>query len=412
MKILLINKFLYPKGGDAVTTLNTGELLTKQGHEVTFWGMQHPLNPSYPYKDLFVSHVDFHNKNGIYQQLKTSFNILYSFEAKNKIEKLIKIKKPDIIHLHNFAHQISPSILNVFKKYSIPSVMTMHDYKLVCPSYTMLLNGIPCEKCKKGNFYFCLVNKCTKNSCLKSLISTIELYLHHKILNIYGLVNTYISPSKFLKSKCEEMGLKQKIEYLPNFVNAEEYKPSYNWSEGSILFFGRLSEEKGLFTLVEAIKGLDIKLKIIGEGLIKETLEKRVKNKGIDNVQFLGYKTGEELKNEIRNSMFVVLPSEWYENNPRSVIEAFALGKPTIGAKIGGIPELVRDNQTGLTFEPGDSNDLRSKIECLFNSPEKIVAMGKNARAFVEKELTAEKHYTKLIEIYKQAMCKYYKPTC
>lgn len=388
MKILLINKFLYPKGGDALVTLATAKLLAQHGHEVEYWGMDHPSNGNFRFKDYFVRLVDFNQKSGIWDKLRISFNFLYSFEAKSKITKLLKVWRPDIVHLHNFAHQISPSILHVFKKHKIPVIMTMHDYKMVCASYTLLSKDKVCEKCKNGKYYHCFLERCVKNSKSKSLLNTIEMYLHHKILHIYDLIDIFISPSKFLKDKLEEMGFKGKIVHMYNFLNIEEFKPQFEYTERSIVYFGRLSKEKGLFTLLEAVKDIPgITLKIIGDGPLKEGLGDRVKGLGIKNIQFLGYKSGEELKNEIRKSMFVVLPSEWYENNPFSITESFALGKPVIGARIGGIPELVIDGKTGFTFEPGNSQDLKDKIIHLINNQQNISAMGQKARMFVEEEL-------------------------
>lgn len=407
MKILLVNKFLYPKGGDAICSLNTGELLASKEHEVLFWGMKHSENPDYPYKELFVSHVDFNKPIGIFQQLNASINILYSFGARKKIEELLKIEKLDIVHLNNFVHQISPSILDVFKKYNIPTVMTLHDYKLVCPSYSMLADRKPCEKCRNGKYFWCFLKKCTKGSYIKSLLNVVEMYLHHKILHIYDKINVFISPSMFLKKKLKEMGFKKEIVYLPNFINAKDYLPKYSFNEKIICYFGRLSKEKGLFILIEAIKRVSAKLRIIGDGPIKKDLEEKVRKENLENVSFLGYKSGEELKEEVRNSMTVVLPSEWYENYPRSVIEAFALGKPVIGARIGGIPELVKDGETGITFESGNVQDLRSKIEYLINNPNKVSEMGINARKFVEENLNPEKHYERLMEIYHMAMRKH-----
>ena len=403
MKILLINKSLYPKGGDAISTVSTGNLLFSKGHNVTFWGMAHLLNPNYPYREYFVSHIDYNSSNGIIAQVKMAANMLYSVEAKRNIKKLIKIEKPDVVHLNNFAHQISPSILHIFKKYRVPVVMTMRDYKLVCPTYIMTLHGKPCERCKSGRYYQCLMNKCTKNSYLKSFLNTAEMYMHHSIMHIYDLIDVYISPSKFLKTKCEEMGFRGKIIYLPNFVSVEEYIPQYEWVENSIVYFGRLSKEKGLFTLIDAVKNIaSVTLKIIGEGPIKENLELKVRNEKITNVRFFGYKTGRELNEEVRRAMFVVCPSEWYENNPRCIVESYALGKPVIGARIGGIPELVRDNETGLTFESGNSEDLRSKIQYLLNNQDSIREMGKKGRNHVVQELNAEKHYKILLDIYQR----------
>ena len=402
MKILLINKALYPKGGDAISMIDTGNLLSSKGHEIIFWGMAHPFNPQYSHQDYFIPSIDYNNPRGIWWQVKMAVNMLYSVEAKRNIEKLIKIEKPDVVHLNNFAHQISPSILPVFKKYRIPVVMTMHDYKLVCPIYTMLLHGKPCERCKNGRYYQCLMNKCTKNSYLKSFLNTAEMYMHHSIMHIYDLIDVYISPSKFLKTKCEEMGFRGKIIYLPNFVSVEEYIPQYEWVENSIVYFGRLSKEKGLFTLIDAVKNIaSVTLKIIGEGPIKENLELKVRNEKITNVRFFGYKTGRELNEEVRRAMFVVCPSEWYENNPRTIIEGFALGKCVIGSKVGGIPELVQDNETGLTFEQGSSEELRTKILYLLNKRNDVITMGEKARKLVEKKFNKEIHYKCLMEIYR-----------
>lgn len=407
MKVLLVNKFLYPKGGDTTVTLSTGKLLSEKGHKVIFWGMDYPLNPEYPYKDYFVSYIDFNKPMNFLQQFRTILRILYSLEAKKKIEKLIERERPDIVHLNNFAHQISPSILDVFKKYKISTIMTMHDYKLACPSYSMLLNGNPCEECEGSKYYRCFINKCTKNSYVKSLINTLEMYLHHKMLHIYNKIDTFISPSKFLMNKVKEMGFKEEIFHLPNFIDTKDYEPKYDSNNKTICYFGRVSREKGLFTLTEAVKNLRVKLKIVGEGPLEESLKLKVESEKIDSVDFLGYKKGGGLKEEIRESLVVILPSEWYENNPRIVLEAFALGKPVIGARIGGIPELVRDGETGLTFEPGKVEDLKDKIEYSIRNAEKISKMGRNAREFVEKELNPEKHYKQLMEIYQIARDKH-----
>jgi len=406
MKIFLINKFLFPKGGDAISTLTTGELLKKKGHEVYFWGMKHPKNPKYEFEELFIDYIDYYKSMGFVEKLKIASKILYSFEAKKKIDPLLNKIKPDIIHLNNFAHQISPSILDVIKKYKIPTVMTMHDYKLVCPAYSMLSKGKPCEKCKNGRYYYCFLNKCTKNSYFKSLINTLEMYLHHKFLRIYNKIDIFIAPSRFMLNKVKEMGFKGEIVYLPNFVNLEEFEPNYNWEENSIVYVGRLSFEKGIKTLIEAVKGLNVGLKIIGNGPLRQESEEKVKNENIKNVKFLGFKKGKELKEEIKKAMFTVLPSECYENNPRSVIESFALGKPVVGARIGGIPELVIDHETGMTFEPGDTEDLREKIGFMLNNKDIIEKMGKNARNFVKEIFNPDSHYKKLVKSYRRAIEK------
>ncbi len=404
MKILIINKFLYARGGDAISALATGKLLESKGHQVIFWGMNHPLTPEYPKKNLFVDYINYDANVGPLMKLRMARNILYSFEAKKKIRRLIEEEKPDIVHLHNFAHQISPSILDVFGKYNIPVVMTMHDYKLVCPAYTMSLNGKLCEKCRNGGFYHCLSNKCIKNSYIKSMLNSAEMYLHHRILHIYDNMDRYIAPSQFIRDKIKNMGFKGDIIYLPNFIDTNDFTPSYGWEGNSIVYLGRLSTEKGLTTLIQSMKGVrNFSLNIIGDGPIKDELEMQARTVSNGNIRFLGYKSEQELKEEIRSSMFVILPSECYENCPRSILEAFAMGKPVIGADIGGIPELVKDRRSGYLFKSGDVNDLRDKITMLARRPNKIIEMGKAARASVEQLYGAQQHYERLMEVYKSA---------
>lgn len=404
MNIVLAHKFFYRRGGADNSFFATADLLRRKGHNVIFFSMQDERNAPSEYERYFVSNVDY-EKPGLKNKIDAAIKLLYSFEAKSKIEQLIKREKPDLAHLNNIYHQISPSIIHGLKKFNIPIVMTLRDCKLVCASYTMSYHGNICEACKNAKYYNCFLKGCVKDSRAKSLLNTIEMYLHHKIFSIYDLIDVFIAPSLFLKNKIEEMGYRGKIVHLPNFVQVDELLPQYHWEENSIVYFGSLSEIKGVFTLIRAMKDIPhVNLKIIGEGPLREPLEEETKKNALQNINFLGFKSGEELNNEVRKSMFVVLPSEWYENNPRAIIEGFALGKPAIGSRIGGIPELVRDDETGFTFQAGDLEDLKKKILLLVKNPEKILLMGKRARSFVEQELNPEKHYEKLMEIYKQAM--------
>jgi len=403
VKILLANKYFYRKGGSDTSFYETGRLLEKRGHKVIYFSMKHPRNLASPYERYFVSNVDY-EKDGIRNGVNASLKLLYSVEAKRKLEALIRDERPDVAHLHSVYHQISPSIIHSLKKNNVPVIMTLHDYKMVCASYSMLNNETACEACKNGRYYHCFLKGCVKASRAKSVLNTIEMYLHHKFLHIYDLVNLYISPSKFLKNKIIEMGFKREVTLLPYFMVLNEHIPQYSCKRKNIIYFGRLSREKGIITLIDAVKGLNTTLEIIGEGPIKERLEAKVKSQGLSNVKILGYKLGNDLKNAIRDSMFVVVPSEWYENYPFSVIESFSLGKTVIGSKIGGIPELVKDNDTGLTYEPGNVQDLKTKIQQLLSDPSTTLRMGKNGRDFVEQELNEQKHYQRLVEIYHRAI--------
>ncbi len=406
MKILLINKFLYPKGGAETSTLATGELFAERGHQVCYWGMDHPANPPYPHRQDFVSRVDYNNRISVFEQCRGALNILYSFEARHKIKSLLDKVRPDVIHLNNIAHQISPSILDVIKAYGIPTVMTLHDYKLVCPAYMMISHGKPCEKCGGGRYYWCVLNRCTKESCRKSLLNALEMYLHHKLLHICGKIDLFIAPSRFLQQKVRDMGFGADMEYLPNFVDTDRVEPCYDNDGKSIAYVGRLSGEKGVETLIDAVSGQDTILNLFGDGPERVALETRVKAGGINNVIFRGHETGNALFEAIRRSMFIVAPSLYYENNPRAVLEAFALGKPVVGSRIGGIPELVRDGESGVTFEAGNKVDLRDKLARLLHDRNEIIRLGRNARAFVEKEFNPERHYGQLMAVYKKAAAK------
>ena len=400
MKILLVNKFFFLKGGSETSFFGTAHVLKEKGHEVVFLSMDHPLNIESSFSKYFVSQVDFENSGGFSGKVKAAGRVLYSFEARRKLKELLEKEKPDIAHLHNIHHQISPSILQLLKAYNVPVVMTLHDYKMVCPAYTLLRNGRICEKCVYGRYYHCMLSRCCKNSILKSLLNTLEMYLHHRLLNIYGLVDAFISPSKFLIEKVAEMGFRAKIFHLPNFININEFHPCDSKDKKVIAYFGRLSEEKGLYTLLSAVKGLDVKCKIYGDGPIKEDLERKIREEQLSNVSLMGHIPQQKLKTNIQKSMFVVVPSEWYENNPLSVLETFALGKPVIGSRIGGLPELIKDHRTGLIFEKGNSGDLREKISYLLDNPRRITEMGKNARRLAEREFGSEKYYRELIKIY------------
>jgi glycosyltransferase involved in cell wall biosynthesis len=370
--------------------------------------MSAPENPEYPHQDLFIPYIDYHRSLSFLDKLQEAQNIIYHHEARKKFSMMLDRVTPDIVHLHNFAHQISPSILPVLREYKIPAVMTMHDYKLVCPVYTLLSRGKLCERCRKGHYYHCVLRRCTKGSMAKSLVNTIEMYVHHHILHLYEIISYFISPSVFLADKVRSMGFRGKIMHIPNALDSAALRPADDEPKNEFLYFGRLSWEKGLRTLVDAvIDSKEIFLKIIGDGPQRRELEQAVHESGCDRIRFLGFLYGEALREEIRQSIAVVLPSEWYENCPLSVLESFALGKPVIGARIGGIPELVREGSTGITFTAGNSTDLREKMETLLQNPLEATKMGREARLLVEHQYNPSVYYESLLQVYSSAMKGY-----
>jgi glycosyltransferase involved in cell wall biosynthesis len=404
MKILLINKFFYLRGGAEASFFETAKILEERGHSVSFFSMEHPDNLNSQYSKYFVSEVDFENSDTIVERFKGIRRIIYSWESRKKLKELLQNELPDLVHLHNIHHHISPSILHTLKEFNLPVVFTLHDYKLVCPVYTLVSHGQVCERCKNKRFYACLLEKCCKDSIAKSALNTIEMYFHHNILRIYGYIDAYICPSRFIKDKLMELGFKGEVYLVPNPINLKGFIPSYSWQNDCIVYMGRLSREKGIFTLLQAIKNLPVQCKIFGDGPENEKLKRIIEEENISNVDFFGYVSKEDLKQVVRKAMFSVVPSEWYENYPYSIIESFALGKPVIASKIGGIQELIENYKTGILFEPGDADELKKNIVYLLNNPGEIVKFGKNARHFVEDNLSQEDFYQNLMKIYHRAI--------
>lgn len=406
MKILMVNKFYYIKGGSETYYFSLKNLLERKGNTVIDFSMKDEKNFHSKYKDFFVDNVDYGAKTSIRKKIKLAINIIYSEEAKKKFEKLVIQEKPDLIHLHIFQHQISPSILDIAKKYNIPVVYTAHDLKMICLNYKMMHHGAICEACKNGRYYHCLVNKCVKESFAKSAINVIEGYLH-KYRHSYDNVNVIITPSAFYMRKFEEFGIEsRRLVHIPNFLSEE--KPvieELQDNEKYYLYFGRLSEEKGILTLINAVSNINVKLYIVGLGPLKNEIEQYIKNKNLSNIFLLGFKSGNELKNIIGNSKAVVLPSEWYENGPYSAIESLQLGRPIIGANIGGIPELVKEN--GFLFESRNMKELEKKLlEFEQLDSEKYELMKKKSELLFAEQYTPESHYKRIIDVYRKALAQ------
>lgn len=368
--------------------------------------MEHELNYESNYKDYFVNEVDYNSYNSFYNKMKLSAKIIYSLEAKHKIRALIKKSKPDIAHIHMFQHQLSLSILYEIKKNGIPIVYTTHDLKCMCPNYKMLCKGKICESCKDSKYYNCFLNRCVKDSRSKSLLSTVEMYIHH-FLKIYDLVDVFVAPSKFFRDKLVEYGFSSdKILYIPNFLDAGKYQPSYS-HKNYFIYLGRLSEEKGILTLVEAMKAVDTtsELRIIGTGPVERDVAELIERSNLQNkVRLLGFKSGTELAELIKNAMFGVIPSECYENAPYAALEMMAYGKPIIGANVGGIPELIDNEKTGMIFRMGDPQDLAIKINKLATSSELLQNYGKNARNKLEETFNSTIHYQEIYHTYQTAV--------
>lgn len=402
MKILMVNKFYYIKGGSETYYFSLKRMLEQHGHTVIDFSMKDEKNFESPYSDFFVENVDYHGDGGIYSKIKMAIKIIYSYEAKKKFEQLVIAEKPDLIHLHIFQHQLSPSILDVAKKYKIPTVYTAHDLKMVCLNYKMMHHGKICEECKDGRLYHCATNKCVKSSFFKSCINVIEGYLH-KWKKSYDVIGTIITPSAFYQKKFEEFGVSSKrIMHIPNFLDRD--MPKVNCSDDSkkyFLYFGRLSEEKGVLTLIDAVANTNMPLYIVGKGPMENEILSYLTKHKITNVKLLGFKSGQDLVDIIGNSRAVVLPSEWYENGPYSAIEALQLGRPIIGANIGGIPEIVKEN--GYLFDSGDVRSLHNVLDKIYQMDDATYCQLEQAAFKLYDEVYTEKvHFDMLRQAYKK----------
>ncbi len=366
MKILLVNKFHYVKGGSETYYFGLADLLKKQGHEVIFFSMKDEKNVPCEQEKYFVENVDFNQKMNPVKLVKASLKMLYSLEAKKKFEQLLIDEKPDIIHLNIFQSQLTGSIVDVAYKYHIPMVYTAHDLKSVCPNYQMLNHGDICEKCINGNYTYCAKTGCMKDSKLKSILATLEAYVY-KRRRTYQKLDLIITPSAFYKRKIEEAGIaKCPVIHMTNFLpEGTEYSVSEKPGE-YFLYFGRISREKGILTLVRAYAEAKVKkpLYIVGTGPIEGQVCQLIEELHMsDKIKMLGFKSGNELKEIVANSLCVCLPSEWYENGPYSIMEAQAVGKPVIVSDNGGLPELVKNGVTGYIVKSKNIEDLTEKLQ-------------------------------------------------
>ena len=400
----MAHNWYFVGGGADRVFFETTRLLEEHGHEVIPFSMNDNRNYKSAYKEYFVNEIDYSKIKPSLRNLKTAMGMIYSSEAKDNIGALIQKTKPDIAHLHNIYGRLTPSILYALKKNNVPAVMTLHDFKLICPAYNMLRDGNVCEICKGGKYYRCITMKCHKKSYLASLVYALEAYIYSCLKTYLKHVAYFITPSIFMRNKLIEFGMPQnRLAHIPNFVSFQSVTPKFE-NKSFFLYSGKLLRTKGLKTLLQAVKKLpNTTLLIAGAGDMREELEAYIKENNIINIKFLGHLGEKELHNVLKDALFVVLPTECYENAPMTVLEAFTHGKPVIGANIAGIPEMVIDGETGLLFEPGNHKDLREKINYLHNNPSKIVDMGKNARKKVEEKYNNNLHYKRLIEIYEKA---------
>ena len=395
-RILLVSKFYYTRGGAEVVAINMANDLAKRGYGIGIFTMDYPQNLS-PENFYTASQVDF--SGGLIDKLKFAMRTMGYNGIKSSFKKALQEFKPDIVHLHNVHSYLSPAVVKLAKEFGCKVVWTLHDYKLVCPAYSCLNRGSICEKCFTSKF------NVVKECCFKeSLPASILAYFEAKKWDVKKLqryVDYFVCPSAFIKRQMLKVGLPEvKLKEICNFVDPiklDQLKSVEisNTREDFYVYVGRLSAEKGVATLLKAAKDLPYKLKIVGGGPLYDGF---VAGYGkCDNIEFLGHQPAEKVAEILLSSKCLVLPSEWYENNPLSIIEALCAGVPIVGAKVGGIPELI-DAECGETFESGNVEDMQQAI---------IRVMAKEKYDYnsianrSQERFSFETHFKQLKELYK-----------
>ncbi len=399
-QLLAINNYHYLRGGSEVVFFGHNRLLEERGWEVVPFSMQHPDNMPTYWSRWFIENSDFDPKSSVSRKIKQITRVVYSLEARSKIQQLLEHISPDICHIHNIYHHISPSILPVLYGRGIPVVMTLHDLKLACPAYSMLSGGKICERCKGGRTYNLLRYRCIKNSLALSGVVFIERITHDILRSYCKYINRFVVPSRFLLDKLVEWGWRREsFSYVPNFIDSSLFLPRFEPGR-RFVYFGRLSPEKGVSLLIQAACRARVALTIIGTGPEDARLREIADKQGGD-VEFLGHLSGACLRESVARARAVVVPSTCYENAPMAVMEAYSLGKPVLAANIGGIPELVRE-ETGATFPVGSVDALAELLARFSELPASLLEqMGHSGREWMKRDFSPQKYRYRVMDIYR-----------
>ena len=400
MRILIVNKFLYPNGGSETYIFKIGEELKRMGHEVQYFGMEHEGRIVGNHAESYTSDMDFHS--GGMQKLLYPFKILYSAEARRKIRAVLEDFQPEIVHLNNINFQITPSVIDEIRAWNPGTriVYTAHDYQWICPNHMMKIpaTGELCDRCQTEGYGACFRNRCIHNSRMRSLLGMLEAILYEK-KKTYQKVDCIICPSEFMNRQLSQNAqLRGRTVTCHNFLNLAHEKTDYSavltLPTAYALYFGRYDQEKGIATLLKVCRQLpEVQFVFAGKGELETEVSQ------VQNVQNVGFQTGAELIHLIRNAQFVIFPSEWYENCPFSVMESLLAGTPVLGTDIGGVPELIQNGINGRLFKCGDVKNLQEQICDLWNDEEKIHIY--HDRCLDVHFMTLHEYCNKLIDIYK-----------
>ncbi len=400
MRILHVNKFRYRRGGAESYMLDLADAQRAAGHDVAVFAMSHPDNDPDPDDDLYPARMELNPPpDTVGERVRTAAGIVYRRDARLAMDRMLDRFAPDVVHLHNIYHQLSPSILRPIAKRSLPAVMTLHDYKLACPTYQFLDHGTICEACVPHRFHQAIRRRCNQGSLTGSVLSAVELTAH-TYLGAYSPVTRFLCPSRFLLDKMTQARVyPDRLRHLPNFCDVTGIEPAAGPGRG-VLYAGRLSAEKGVDTLVDAAALLPpgIEVTIAGDGPDRADLQQRAERAGVtDRVRFLGRVSRDQVHAAMRAAAVVTVPSRWYENQPMTILEAFGCARPVVGTDLGGLPELVRDGITGRLVP---HNDPAALAKALAEVATADTGMGDTARQLTLDGFSLTRHMDLLDGVY------------
>ena len=407
MKVLLINKFWYPHGGADIHAIQLAELLKKKDVEVGYFGMHHPDNISIDeiFTKFFV--VQRHNNKAAYEtkgKLFTKINeakrIIYASDAARNLEKLLQEFKPDIAHIHNFYHHLSPSIVRILKKYNIPTVQTLHDYKRICPNHALFVNNEVCRKCKTGGYKEAIKNKCIFDARVPSAVVATEMYVQ-KIFGWYDSFDEYIAPSSFMKQEMVAWGKDENnISVIPNWVLPKKQQVNKGTD---VIFVGGLVKQKGVDVVLSCARAMPhTTFHLLGTGVEREQIQSEIGMTRLNNVILHGVKTSSEIDELYKTCCVTIVPSKLLDNFPNVVLESYARAVPVIGSIKGGIPEMIEEGQTGFVCKTFETHEFVMAIKKAQADTARV--MGKNARLIAENRYNPEKIIPRIIALYQQTI--------
>ncbi|MGB0012871.1 MAG: glycosyltransferase family 4 protein [Candidatus Sulfotelmatobacter sp.] len=400
MRILYCNKYNFSFSGTEAYMFGAMDLLRSRGHTVALFSMADPRGAATPYDHNFVPHKDFKNQKGLFHKARLAAQAIYSFEARRKIRGMIAEFRPDIAHVRNIYHHLSPSILWELKAQNVPVVYHVNDFKVLCPNYNLVSREEACEACKGEAYWHMLKEKCYPGLAARMTLVA-EAYVHKRLGTYHECVNCFLAPSRFVRDKFVEHGWDpRKFEVLPHFQSVHQISER-KAEHAPLLYFGRLSKEKGVADLLHAMHQLPhLSLIVAGDGPERSKLEQLCAKLGLANVKFIGHITGEELDFAIASSRFTVLPSHAYETFGKAILESYAHGRAVVASDLGSRRELIHEGKTGLLYRTGDVPQLAAALAFLSSRPKLASEMGLAGRDMLQRDHTPEAHYAALINLY------------